>query len=88
MKQAIRAECARKAQSVKSEYEYSKNILNQQLTDFQVLLEERSTEKEELISKLASIEAELKVQDRKRAQAEQQASDNAQRFQEAESKLD
>lgn len=42
VKQAIRAECARKSQMVKAEYEHSAKIANQQLADFQSLA---STEK-------------------------------------------
>lgn len=84
VKQAIRAECTRKMQVFKLEYENLRQSTAQQIADMQSQLDETHKAKEDLKLSIAAAKNELQEQKKQTALAEQRAGDYANRLKEIE----
>lgn len=84
LKQAIRLDWARKSQVLQAQYDHLKKTTDQQLTDFQTLLDAKIKEKEQLRLDIAVVESKLRDEERKAAIADQRASDHLKDLKELE----
>ncbi len=84
IKQAIRAECARKTRLIKTEYDHFKASFDQQLKDRQGLLDGAVKENDELCLEIATLKDKLLEQKKETNLLEQQVVDYAKRLKESE----
>ena len=84
VKQAIRAECARKMRVIKEEYNSFRTSTVQQMIDMQSQLDETLKKKEDLRLDISVAKNELQEQKKQTSVSEQRAADYAKRLKEVE----